>query len=162
MARIVNIVFGLSATFAIVAYIVALFHLGKCHGVVRVPGAFVASLLVFLFTALRFGLYVAELKLVSWLNVKLAHDLDLRIKQLRNSIVTRPQFLPEWLWPVWRLAASYVLPDYLLAEQQEKFVEAAIRNQFRFVRVWCTVVFGGVALLLVLIRIIVLGRIMHC
>jgi hypothetical protein len=177
--KVVRIVIGVSLLFAVIAHVVLLMHLKTCNAFLRMGFALCAGALVFTFSAIRFALHLCELKLISWIDVKVAkaasweQELNRKLRVLRTTLVTEPPFVPAYLWFAWRFIASLVLPDYLLAEQQsklqneeERFVvkllQSVIHGQFRAARLYSGLVFGFVALMFALFRFFVLGRLMRC
>lgn len=68
--RVVRLVFGVSLFFSTIALIVLLMNLKTCNVVLRVGFALFSAFVVFWFSAIRFGLHVSEIKLVSWVDVK--------------------------------------------------------------------------------------------
>ncbi len=173
--RVVGIVFGLGVVFGLVAHVVLLFHLRGCNFLVRWFCSLFGAVWVFCLTVLRFGLHVCEIKLISWVDFKVARvgaweeEFNRRIRQLRTVFVLEPPFLASYLWPIWRLLAGFVLPDYLLAEHEHakerpvvQMVQSMIRTQFRTARIWSAVVFGAIAVVAVLTRIIIMGKLMYC
>lgn len=102
-------------------------------------------------------------------------ELNRRISQLRSTLVTEPPFLPSYLWWAWRLIASFVLPDYLLAEQQRriqdheqderpliKLLQSVIQQQFRAARLYTGICFAIVVVFSFLFRVFVFGRLLKC
>jgi hypothetical protein len=71
--RVVGIVFGISFAFALAAQVVLLYHLRHCNGIVRVSSALFGSFFVFCLVLLRFAFHVVELKLLSWVDVKVSN-----------------------------------------------------------------------------------------
>ncbi len=125
--RIVSTGIGAALLTGAATFFLLLFNARSCLFVLRWPYALAGAALVALFTAVRFGLFVGELKVEAWLaNVSFGSsvagvedEVDRRLARLR-ALLWSPPWVHESLWPAWRWLGRWVLPSFLLHDPYER------------------------------------------
>jgi hypothetical protein len=183
--RIVATGLGAAALTGTSTFFLLLLNARVCLFIFRWPFALAGAVLVALFTAVRFGLFVGEMKVETWLaNVSLAGTsvggmemaqvedvLDRRLAQLR-ALLWSPPWIPESLYGAWRWLGAWVMPSFLL---HDPFVRAGakspfvgevvapvIKAQFRTARIFSALVMAAAVAGMLVARFFVASKIRMC
>ncbi len=179
--RTVSVGLGFSLLTGIMTLFYLMFNARTCSFVIRLPFAWAGAALVALFTLVRYGLFVAELKVESWLQVvnfgnasaaAVEEELNRRLTRLR-AMVWSPPWLPPALYSTWRIFSPLVLPVFLVHDPTlpasaakspfvGEVVQPVVTAQFRAARMWTTIVMVLASTALLSLRYVVAPRAMLC